>query len=101
MTYKIKQHIEYLREQLNQKENKIVSKEREVDISSRLSFLPKSNPTPETKVEYQSSNNEPENEEYDPEYLAQNDLVIGMNGRPIKKYLAEIEKRLGHALSSI
>ena len=70
-------------------------------LVSRLSFLSKSNPTPETKVEYQSSNNEPENEEYDPEYLAQNDLVIGMNGRPIKKYLAEIEKKLGHPLSSI
>ena len=44
MVYKIKQHIEYLREQVNQKENKIASTERELDISSRLSFLPKSNP---------------------------------------------------------
>lgn len=38
MVYKIKQHIEYLREQLNQKENKIAGTERDVDISSRLSF---------------------------------------------------------------
>lgn len=100
MVYKIKQHIEYLREQLNEKENKI-SKEEEVDMSSRLSFLSKSNPTAETKAEYQSSNNEPENEEYDPKYLAQNDLVIGMNGRPIKKYLADIEKKLGKPLSTL
>jgi hypothetical protein len=100
MVYKIKQHIDYLREQVNEKENKI-SKEEEVDMSSRLSFLFKSNPTAETKVEYQSSNNESENEEYDPDYLAQNDLVIGMNGRPIKKYLADIEKKLGKPLSTI
>ena len=100
MVYKIKQHIEYLREQLNEKENKI-SKEGDVDISSRLSFLSKSNPTAETKVEYQSSNNESENEEYDPKYLAQNDLVIGMNGQPIKKYLSDIEKKLGKPLSTL
>ena len=96
MTYKIKQHIEYLREQLNQKENKIVSKEREVDISSRLSFLSKSNPTPETKESYQSNNDEQQNEEYD-----QDDLVISMNGQPIKKYLADIEKKLGKPLSTL
>jgi hypothetical protein len=29
------------------------------------------------------------------------DLVIGMAGKPIKRYLAEIEKKIGHALSSI
>ena len=96
MTYKIKQHIEYLREQLNQKENKIVSKEREVDISSRLSFLSKSNPTPETKESYQSNNDEQQNEEYD-----QDDLAISMNGQPIKKYLADIEKKLGKPLSTL
>ena len=102
MVYKIKQHIEYLQNQVGQKQSKIESKEGDVDIRSRLSFLSKSNPTPETKVEYQSSNNnEPENGGYDPEYLDQSDLVIGMNGRPIKKYLAEIEKKLGKSLSSI
>ena len=101
MVYKIKQHIEYLREQVNQKENKIARTEREADISSRLSFLPKSNPTPETKEGYQSINDQPQNEEYDPEYLAQNDLVISMNGRPIKKYLADIEKKLGKPLSTL
>ena len=45
MVYKIKQHIEYLREQVNQKENKIATQKERLDISSRLSFLPKSNPT--------------------------------------------------------
>lgn len=100
MVYKIKQHIEYLQNLVRQKQSKIESKEGDVDISSRLSFLSKSYPTP-AKVEYQSSNNKPENGEYDPEYLAQSDLVIGMNGRPIKKYLAEIEKKLGKALSTI
>jgi hypothetical protein len=49
MVYKIKQHIEYLRKQLEQKPNKIEFKEGDVDINSRLLFLSKSNPTPETK----------------------------------------------------
>ncbi len=101
ITYKIKQHIEYLREQVNQKENKIASTEREADISSKLSFLPKSNPTSPLQEGSNNNNNEPENEEYDPKYLAQNDLVIGMNGRPIKKYLADIEKKLGKPLSTL
>jgi len=70
-------------------------------MSSRLLFLSKSNPTAGTKVEDQSSNNEPENEEYDPEYLAQNDLVIDKIGHPIKKYLADIEKKLGKPLSTL
>ena len=96
ITYKIKQHIEYLREQVNQKENKIASTEREADISSRLSFLSKSNPTPETKESYQSNNDEQQNEEYD-----QDDLAISMNGQPIKKYLADIEKKLGKPLSTL
>ena len=74
MVYKIKQHIEYLQNVVGQKQSKIESKEGDVDISFRLSFLSKSNPTPETKVEYQSSNNKPENGEFDPEYLAQSDL---------------------------
>ena len=82
MVYKIKQHIEYLREQVNQKENKIESKK--LDLSS-LSFLSKSNPTPETKEGYQSNNDELQNEEFDQDYLDRNDLAIGMNGRPMAK----------------
>jgi hypothetical protein len=97
MVYKIKQHIEYLREQLDQRENKIESK---LDLSS-LSFLPKSNPTPETKEGYQSNNDQPQNEEYDQDYLDRNDLSIGMNGQPIAKYLADIEKKLGKPLSTL
>lgn len=98
MVYKIKQHIEYLRAQINQKENKIESKE--LDLSS-LTFLPKSNPTPETKEGYQSNNDQPQNEEYDQDYLDRNDLAIGMNGQPIAKYLADIEKKLGKPLSTL
>jgi hypothetical protein len=92
--YKIKQHIESLREQLNQTENKTDSKE--LDLSS-LSFLPKSTPPAQAS----SGDNRDPSEEYDPVYLAQSDLVIGMNGRPIKKYLADIEKKLGKPLSTI
>lgn len=47
------------------------------------------------------NSNEPKNAEYDQEYLSQNDLVIGMNGKPIKRYLAGIEKRLDKPLPTI
>ncbi len=70
MVYKIKQHIESLREQLDQKENKIETREREIEFSSKLSFLPKSDPTHSTKKNYQN-NNALENEDYDQEYLLQ------------------------------
>lgn len=98
LVYKIKQHIEYLREQLNQKENKKESTEWNLDFSS---LTPKSNINSSAQEIRHSNNNEPENEEYDQEYLDRNDLAIGMNGQPIKKYLADIEKKLGHSLSSI
>jgi hypothetical protein len=101
MVYKIRQHIEHLREQINQKENKIASTEREADISSRLSFLPKSNPTSPLQEGSNNNNNESENEEYDQDYLDRNDLSIGINGQPIKKYLAYIEKKLGKPLSTL
>lgn len=100
MCYKIKQYIESLRGQLNQEE---VTDEKDIDICSKLSFLPKSNsdPTHGNRENYQISNNESTNEEYTQEYLDQNGSAIGMNGQPMKKYLAKIEKKLGHALSSI
>ena len=97
MVYKIKQHIEYLREQVNIKENKIDSKK--LDLSS-LSFLPKSNSDPQPQVSL-SNNNPSQNEEYDQDYLDRNDLAIGMNGQPIAKYLSDIEKKLGKPLSTI
>jgi len=97
MVYKIKQHIEYLKEELNEKENKKESKE--LDLSS-LSFLPKSNPNLPVQRD-RNDNNEPQNEEYDQDYLDQNDLAIGMNGQPIAKYLADIEKKLGKPLSTL
>jgi hypothetical protein len=95
--YKIKQHIESLREQLNQKENKTESKE--LDLNS-LTFLPKSNSSIQA-CETQDTNYRLDNEVYDQEYLDQNDLAISMSGRPIKKYLAEIEKKLGKPLSTL
>lgn len=98
MVYKIKQHIEFLRVELNEKENKKESKE--LDLSS-LSFLPGSNPNAPTKESHISNNNEPQNDEYDQDYLDRNDLAIGMNGQPIKKYLADIEKKLGKPLSTL
>jgi hypothetical protein len=99
MVYKIKRHIESLREQLSHKE---LTRERDIDICSKLSFLQKSNPNSDLGTkESQQVNNELPNEEYSKEYLDENNLVIGMNGRPIKKYLAEIEKKLGKPLSTI
>lgn len=97
LCYKIKQHIESLREQLSQKE---LTRERDIDICSKLTFLKKSNPDLETKESHQVNNDLPD-EEYSQEYLDENNLVIGMNGRPIKKYLADIEKKLGKPLSTL
>ena len=99
MVYKIKLHIDSLREQLNQKD---LTRERDIDICSKLSFLQKSNPNPDPGTnESHQVNNELPNEEYSQEYLDENNLVIGMNGRPIKKYLADIEKKLGKPLSTL
>ncbi len=39
--------------------------------------------------------------EYDQEYLDRYGLVIGMAGKPIKRYLAEIEKKLGKPMSTL
>jgi uncharacterized protein YbcC (UPF0753/DUF2309 family) len=100
MVYKIKQHIEYLREQLNQKENNKESIEAGLDLTS-LSLLPKSDSSPQVQESCQSNDNELNNEEYDKNYLDKNDLAIGMNGQPIKKYLADIEKKLGKPLSTL
>lgn len=97
MVYKIKQHIEYLREQINQKENKKESKE--LDLSS-FSFLPKAN-SDYSVGDSPNNTNEPQSEEYDRDYLDRNGLAIGMNGQPIAKYLADIEKKLGKPLSTL
>jgi hypothetical protein len=94
LVYKIKQHIEYLHDELHEKENKTEFEERQIDISSRLSFLPKLNPNTSAQESCHSNNNEPQRDEYDQDYLDRNDLAIGMNGQPIKKYLADIEKKL-------
>ena len=90
MVYKIKQHIEYLRELVNQKENK--TNLRQLDPSSNK------------ESSHISNNNEPANEEYDQDYLDRNDLAIGMNWyewTADKEIPADIEKKLGHSLSSI
>ena len=95
MVYRIEQHIEYLRNQIRQNKDRIESKE--LDLSS-LSFLPKSNGSGQASC---NKSSEPQNGEYDQEYLDESDSVIGMNGSPIKKYLAEIEKKLGKPLSTL
>ncbi|MGA8914598.1 MAG: hypothetical protein WA393_10540 [Nitrososphaeraceae archaeon] len=48
-----------------------------------------------------NNTNEPQSEEYDQDYLDRNGLAIGMNGQPIAKYLADIEKKLGKPLSTL
>jgi hypothetical protein len=93
MCYKIKQYIDQLRDQVCIKQSKIELKE--IDLSS-LSFLSKSNQSAQGNTTSQN-----ETQEFPPEYLAQSNLVIGMNGQPIKKYLGDIEKKLGRSLSSI
>lgn len=45
-----------------------------------------------------NNTNEPQSEEYDQD---RNGLAIGMNGQPIAKYLADIEKKLGKPLSTL
>ena len=86
-----------LREQVSQKENK--SKESGLDLSS-LSFLPKAN-SDYSVGDSPNNTNEPQSEEYDQDYLDRNDLAIGMNGQPIAKYLADIEKKLRKPLSTL
>ena len=63
--------------------------------------MSKSNPNLPVQGGDCNDNNEPQNEEYDEDYLDRSDLAIGMNGRPIAKYLAEIEKKLGKPLSTL
>jgi hypothetical protein len=96
MVYKIKRHIDKLRDQVHQEQNKTEFKESGFDLSS-LTILAKSDPL----LQEIPDRPQDKKEEYNAEYLSQNDLVIGMNGQPIKKYLAEIEKKLGKPLSTL
>jgi hypothetical protein len=94
LVYKIKRHIDHLHNQQKNTTDKTGFKDGELDLSSLHVHS-----TPAQTM--YDSNNQSQKDEYDQEYLDRYDLVIGMAGKPIKKYLADIEKKIGKPLSSI
>jgi hypothetical protein len=75
-------------------------KDGELDLSSLHNQSAPSNSSPPAQTMC-DSNNQSQNEQFDQDYLDRYDLVIGMAGKPIKRYLAEIEKKIGKPMSSI
>jgi hypothetical protein len=91
-----------LQEASNQQKNttnKTGLKDGELDLSS----LHSQSATSYSKPLAQSScdKNPSQKDEYPQDYLDRYDLLIGMAGKPIKRYLAEIEKKIGKPMSSI
>ena len=115
LVYKIKRHIDHLHTQQKNTTDKTGFKGGELDLSSLRSksatsyskpLAPNSsdnNPsqTDEYLAPNSSDNNPSQTDEYPQDYLDRYDLVIGMAGKPIKRYLAEIEKKIGKPMSSI
>jgi hypothetical protein len=99
LVYKIKRHIDHLRDQ-QKNTDKTAFKGGDLGLSSLHVHSTASNSSPPAQTLY-DSNNQSQNEQYDQDYLDHYDVVIGMNGKPIKRYLNDIEKKIGHALSSI
>ena len=99
LVYKIKRHIDHLRNQQKNTIDKTGFKDGELDLGS----LHSQSATSYSKSLAQSScdNNPSQKDEYPQDYLDRYDLVIGMAGKPIKRYLADIEKKMGKPLSSI
>jgi hypothetical protein len=98
LVYKIKRHIDHLH---NQQKNTSDAgfKDGELDLSSLHS---QSDPSYFKPLAQSNCDNNPsQKDEYSQDYLDRYDLVIGMAGKPIKRYLAEIEKKIGKPLSSI
>jgi hypothetical protein len=97
LVYKIKRHIDHLHNQ--QKNAGDVGFKGELDLSSlqSQSALSYSKPLAQSNCDNKPS----QKDEYSQDYLDRYDLVIGMAGKPIKRYLAEIEKKIGKPLSSI
>jgi hypothetical protein len=100
LVYKIKRHIDHLHNQQKNTTDKTRFKDGELDLSSLHVHSTASNSSPPAQTMY-DSNSQSQKDEYDQEYLDRYDLVIGMAGKPIKKYLADIEKKIGKPLSSI
>jgi hypothetical protein len=98
LVYKIKRHIDLIH---NQQKNTSEAgfKDGELDLSSlhSQSATSYSKPLAQTSCDH----NPLQKDEYPQDYLERCDLVIGMAGKPIKKYLADIEKKIGKPLSSI
>ena len=99
LVYKIKRHIDHLRNQQKNTTDKTGFKDGELDLSSLNSQS--ANSHFKSLVQNSSDNNRSKNDEYPQDYLDRYDLVIGMAGKPIKRYLAEIEKKRGKPMSSI
>jgi hypothetical protein len=97
LVYKIKRHIDHLHSQ--QKNTSDAGfKDEELYLSSLHSQSANSYSKPLAQTS--CDNNPLQNEQYDQDYLDRYDLVIGMAGEPIKRYLAEIEKKIGKPMSS-
>jgi lipopolysaccharide export LptBFGC system permease protein LptF len=97
--YKIKKHIDHLRNQQKKTTDKTGFKDGGLDLSSfhSQSATSYSKPLDQSNCD----NNPSQKDEYPQDYLDRYDLVIGMAGKPIKRYLAEIEKKIGKPMSSI
>jgi hypothetical protein len=93
MVYRIKKHIDNIHEELGKKTND----KTELKESSAL-CSPQSASASYCDRPFQacySGNSKAQNEEWDQDFLDRNELVIGMAGIPIKKHLAEAEKKFG------
>ena len=99
LVYKIKRHIDHLHTQQKNTTDKTGFKGGELDLSSLRSKSATSYSKP--LAPNSSDNNPSQTDEYPQDYLDRYDLVIGMAGKPIKRYLAEIEKKIGKPMSSI
>jgi lipopolysaccharide export LptBFGC system permease protein LptF len=99
LVYKIKRHIDHLRNQQKSTTDKTGHKDGELDLSSlhSQSATSYSKPLAQTSCD----NNPSQKDEYTQDFLDRYDLVIGMAGRPIKRYLAEIEKKFGKPISTL
>ena len=97
--YKIKQYIDHLHNRKT-KDSLNNTKLNEIDMAIRPHHSNLSSNSC-NQPRYKCGDNRFRKKEYNQDYLDQYDLVIGMTGKPIKKHLAEIEKKFGKPASTI
>ena len=93
IVYKIKRYIDHIQKELREKTHKTELQQVDKDIKS-------SSPNVMADDSFRNSIRL-QNGEYNQAFLDHYDLVIGMAGKPIKKHLAEIEKRIGKPVTTI